>query len=606
MDSIKLTNESLKIINRIKDIFYSILLKSIIIFHSNVKGKSPYIIYDKILYGDKYNDEISYEKLMEYKEYYLKNEKEKSNKNFIKFFEFLDEVEERIKNEFKYNYCLLIKMEFNKENNEKVIENKENKEKVIENNNDKLYIINSLFTLYHPINKKFKYRIENILSDGTCSIYDGFEYMINDINSERFENIEYKGIDLEKIMNIIEEINLEKKELIINNSEENDLEKKELNNSNEKNKKKDDTLDDSTKSNSKIKGVKIIENYNESEEYEKELNNGILIESNTSNNDKYKIYYVKDIILIGANNGTRLNNLNLNYFGFSKNLNKPNDNDFFVKNIILMKKGTLIFCSENGIIIYNNSYLTNKPELTIINDNLSYIGGIRINENLVVLTSNKILSKGEDKLVIYNINTKKKIIDIENYSFALSQNNLSLINIPESFEKYYENKKLIICACKQYLSSQKNGILLAVLDLDNNEIYSKFYQTTTFEVYCFCQIISNNNNNNDNNNIISENNKDKVKNNYTEYILVGGFAPYNSKLNKLYKINFNENIEKCEMEFIRNIIIQKKGDFKGFKGAIKSITQSRENGNILVTCDDKNAYLFPQEELFEIKNNNIY
>ena len=582
MDSIKLTNESLKIINRIKDIFYSILLKSIIIFHSNVKGKSPYIIYDKILYGDKYNDEISYEKLMEYKEYYLKYEKEKSNKNFTKLFDFLDEVEERIKNEFKYNYCLLIKMEFNKENNEKVIENKENKEKVIENNNDKLYIVNSLFTLYHPINKKFKYRIENILSDGTYSIYDGFEYIINDINSECFEKIEYKGIDLEKIMNSNEEIDLGKK----------------LNNSNEKNKKKDDTLDDSTKSNSKKKGVKIIENYNESEEYEKELNNSILIESNTSNNDNDKIYYVKDIILIGANNGTRL--YNLSYFGSSKN----KINDFFIKNIILMKKGTFILCSENGIIIYNKSIFSNKPELTIINENPSYKGGIRINENLVALTSNKILSKGEDKLVIYNINTKKKIIDIENYSFALSQNNLSLINIPESFEKYYENKKLIICACKKYLSSQKNGILIAALDLDNNEIYSKFYQTTTFEVYCFCQIISNNNNND--NNIISENNKDKVKNNYTEYILVGGLAPYNSKLIKLYKIIFNENIEKCEIEFIRDIIIKKKGDFKGFKGAIKSITQSRENGNISVTCDDKNAYLFPQEELFEIKNNNIY
>jgi hypothetical protein len=245
--------------------------------------------------------------------------------------------------------------------------------------------------------------------------------------------------------------------------------------------------------------------------------------------------------------------------------------------------------------------LTNKPELTIINKNQPYKGGIRINENLVALTSNKVLTKGEDKLIIYNINTKKKIIDIENYSFALSQNNLSLINIPESFEKYYENKKLIICACKKYLSSQKNGILLAALDFDNNEIYSKFYQTTTFEVYCFCQIISNNNNN-DNNNIISVNNIDKV---YTKFILVGGFAPYNRKLIKLYKINFNENIEKCEIEFIRDIIFKKKGDFKGFKGAIKSITQSRENGNILITCDDKNAYLFPQEELFEIKNNNI-
>ena len=554
----------------------SILTKSEFFFHTNEKGKKPFIIYEYIYYGED-NAKIDYTKLMEIKKYYLENKGNNSYDNFKAFFVYLEKVEGEIEKEFKYNYCLYIKMNFKKEmkNNNK---NKKDKD-YNDYDNDNLYSISCEFTFDNPINgNKMRYKDENILNEKTNAKNNGFIYMLFNINSEVFKDIKYKKIILDK------------KELSINSfSKLND---------------KESSINYlSTKSNTKIKGVKIIENYNESEEYEEELSNGIIIESNASNDNI--INYVQDIILIVANNGTRLINLNLNYFGFSRNLNKLYDNDFFVKNIILMKKGTLIFCSENGIIIYNNSYLTNKPELTIIKKNPSYKGGIRINENLVALTSNKILPKGKDKLIIYNINTKKKIIDIKNYSFTLSQNNLSLINIPESFEKYYENKKLIICACKQYLSSQKNGILLAVLDLDNNEIYSKFYHTKTFEVYCFCQIISNNNNN-DNNNIISENNKDKVKNNYTEYILVGGFAPYNSKLIKLYKINFNENIEKCEIEFIRDIIIKKKGDFKGFKGAIKSITQSRENGNILITCDDKNAYLFPQEELFEIKNNNIY
>ena len=571
MDTKKINLEIKKSLEEYDIIIDSILTKSEFFFHTNEKGKKPYIIYDNIYYVED-NAKIDYTKLMEIKKYYLENKGNNSYDNFKAFFEYLEEVEVVIEKEFKYNYCLYIKMNFKKETKNK---NKKDKD-YNDYDNDNLYSISCEFTFDNPINgNKMRYKDENILNERTNAKNNGFIYMLFNINSEVFKDIKYKKIILDK------------KELSINSfSKLND---------------KESSINYlSTKSNTKIKGVKIIENYNESEEYEEELSNGIIIESNASNDNI--INYVQDIILIVANNGTRLINLNLNYFGFSRNLNKLYANDFFVKNIILMKKGTLIFCSENGIIIYNNSYLTNKPELTIIKKNPSYKGGIRINENLVALTSNKILPKGKDKLIIYNINTKKKIIDIENYSFALSQNNLSLINIPESFEKYYENKKLIICACKKYLSSQKNGILLAALDLDNNQIYSKFYQTTTFEVYCFCQIISNNNNN-DNNNIISVNNIDKV---YTKFILVGGFAPYNRKLIKLYKINFNENIEKCEMEFIRNIIIQKKGDFKGFKGAIKSITQSRENGNILISCVDKNAYLFPQEELFEIKNNNIY
>ena len=142
--------------------------------------------------------------------------------------------------------------------------------------------------------------------------------------------------------------------------EENDLEKKELKNSNQKNKEKEYTLDDSTKSNSKIKGVKIIENYNKSKEYEKELNNDIIFESNTSNHDNDKINYVKDIILIEANNGIRLINLNLNYFGFSKNLNKPNDNDFLVKNKDRIAQIIIASVTQADFVITDNLSKTER------------------------------------------------------------------------------------------------------------------------------------------------------------------------------------------------------------------------------------------------------
>ena len=79
------------------------------------------------------------------------------------------------------------------------------------------------------------------------------------------------------------------------------------------------------------------------------------------------------------------------------------------------------------------------------------------------------------------------------YSFVLSRNNLSIIPIPDKYNKK-QNGKLLFCACKKYMKHQSNGILLLKLELDNNEIniYKTFYNTFNFEVYCFCNIFKNN------------------------------------------------------------------------------------------------------------------
>ena len=48
--------------------------------------------------------------------------------------------------------------------------------------------------------------------------------------------------------------------------------------------------------------------------------------------------------------------------------------------------------------------------------------------------------------------------------------------------------------------------------------------------------------------------------------------------------------EKLSIEFIQDIKLFNK-DFKGFNGPISCIIQSKEDGNLLITCWDGNVYL---------------
>ena len=217
----------------------------------------------------------------------------------------------------------------------------------------------------------------------------------------------------------------------------------------------------------------------------------------------------------------------------------------------------------------------------------TYLGSIKINDDIFTSTSNRVLSNGEDKIIFYNLKFKKFIKEIKGYSFIKSRNNLSTIPIPDKYNKT-KSDKLLFCACKKYIKSQKNGILLLklkIIDNNINDIYKIFYNTGNFEVYCFCNISKFNNNN-----II-----DNKKNNYTEYVLVGGYDNKKGKgLIRLYKIIYNEDIEKINLEYIQDIQIDKiikNINSKSFK--IKPITyieQSKENGNIIISIDDGNIY----------------
>ena len=109
--------------------------------------------------------------------------KNESSENYLKLFNFLSEVEERINKEFLLNYNLKIKLDIRKED--------------YDNNSDSTYNISCIYTFYDPINNlAHTYRDENILINGTNSLNQGFQLMLYNINSEFYKNLEYQEFDL--------------------------------------------------------------------------------------------------------------------------------------------------------------------------------------------------------------------------------------------------------------------------------------------------------------------------------------------------------------------------------------------------------------------------
>ena len=122
------------------------------------------------------------------------------------------------------------------------------------------------------------------------------------------------------------------------------------------------------------------------------------------------------------------------------------------------------------------------------------------------------------------------------------------------------------------------------------EINDKFYDTKNYEVYCFCPIFDINNKY-----ILYEKSIEKTKE--SEYFLVGGFdLKKRQGLIKLYKVIYNKDYKKIKIEYILDVDIEKninnkdKKTFKGFKGPVNCISQSKK-GEILISCYDKNVYL---------------
>ena len=361
-----------------------------------------------------------------------------------------------------------------------------------------------------------------------------------------------------------------------------------------------------------IEFIKIIGNHKYQADFIYEFKN-LLISGGTDNNliiynQKYSIIYnekIKDSICNVIELYLGKDNKNFVILICTKSNLKILDYNILTKNYFIAMKEVLyekeiymclscinyikdynILCTKEGIFIINN--LNNKiisiKERKIMNK--SYRAGIQINNKIYAFTSNSANKNGEDKIIFYNIISDKFFHEIKNYSFILSSNGLYLIKNKEEL-----NGNILLCACKKYMKGQKNGILLINLINSNIDmgISNYFYDTKNFEVYCFCQI-----------SIIER--KYVLSNDVaiyeTKYFLVGGFEKdKNRGIIKLYKIIYNQNFLETKIEYIQDIETKKNSNFKGFKGPISSIIQSKNDGKIIISCLDGNIYLFTQPKM---------
>ena len=256
-----------------------------------------------------------------------------------------------------------------------------------------------------------------------------------------------------------------------------------------------------------------------------------------------------------------------------------------ITNCIRIKENNMIIIGYGGASYYTGLFNKGGKLTEYKITEKTYRGGIRINDKTAVLTSNSIIPRGEDKLLLYNIKSKKISNKIEGYSFTVSNNNLALM--PR--EEIKTENKILLCACKKYTMGQKNGILLVNPKIgDNRRIENAFYETGNFEVYCFCPILNVEYNNNSN--IINE---EGIKISDTEYFFVGGFdLDKREGIIKLFKIIYGVKIWNTKIKYIHDIIIEDNENSEYFDGPISCINQSKKTGHIVVTCYNGKAYLF--------------
>jgi len=168
--------------------------------------------------------------------------------------------------------------------------------------------------------------------------------------------------------------------------------------------------------------------------------------------------------------------------------------------LLYMEGSIYLLCCENNVYICSNLFdILNQSIHFLIYENVLIKSAIKINNDLVVLKSNKIVSKGMSKLLIFNSRMKTifpldLIKNDEEYSFIYSALGQALIT-------YFDEKKfsLLLFACKKYNKNQKNGILL-LYNLNNIkekefdkeikkiEVNSYFHNTDNFEPYCICPL----------------------------------------------------------------------------------------------------------------------
>ena len=585
-------------------------LSESITIHLKTNERNKNIEYEKI-YG-KNNIEIPKNKF----EQTLKYLKVK-----IGLKKFIQEIEYKIKTEFNHRFPLNLKIQIQKFSN---------------NNFGAIYAFND------PIYKcTYKYKEENILINGTESNLQGFNFLIRDINQERYINlygIDKPGNDDAKILmaknekqipglyNKASEIEILKIIKIIENNNSYNGFIKEINNeyfiyvNNDnivvlldeqfnpvmeikdyyykivniceqlpenqifteniiinKQNSKEDKKSNKSKKSKKVKS--------KSEENEETLGNKEFPKKNENSNVPQKIEYLK--IVLCSNNFLYLTIINLKEK--KTGTKKIEISKIFGFSSIEIKKNNYLIVGKNCTKYITDLFTNVAPKEILCIENESFFNSIRINDRRVALISNSVYPGGKDIMKFYNLKEKKFYQrEIKEYSFIISPNGLELMPKINPDNKY----RILLCACKKYRKEQKNGILLVNPQMEEKkDVENPFYDTNNFEVFCFCPILCKEGEN-------SENNDDNGKLIDTNYFLVGGF---DNDLREgkimLYKINYGEKAFNTTIEYIQDINFKVRDEIKTFNGPINCLVQSSKTGNIIASCYDGNIYLLTPPNL---------
>ena len=645
-----------------ESILYQILINSTFISYVN---SDKNLIFDQIKYGE-YDMKISYDTFKIILSKYYKTTK-KNNilfNNLKRFDNFLKDYENEFKNNYKYNYYLKIELNFKKieenleeEENEKEEETEEEKENI----NKDIYNIRCIYTFEDFFTKKkYKYIEENILINSINSISLGLYYMLYQINNVFYKNPEIQNnqnnipnkISNNKPNNSIINNNNEKNEQNFNDeTRENSKINQSINNVNifndstrEKSISVVSNLNKVADEDAIIEFIKIVENENNYNGFIKEIYNGYYLTYKSDNSitiydinfnqvmnmkqnvatlfgacervyhkgkGKNKIQIIasgKDVLFLIKIDLHQKSHKILSYD--VKNINCLNcfENKEFNYILLGTKCGIHyinLFDSEDDKKEKKNKHKKKKNEIekNIIVEN-AYFGGLKISDNIYIMTSNSIIPGGEDSLLFYNVKKKNTSNKIDGYSFVISPNGISIM--PREDKNNKKDNRIILCACKKYKSGQKNGILLVNPQLgDNKRVNDEFYDTGNFEVHCFCPIliVENNNQNYDD---INDEYRNKINIIDTDYFFVGGFDGKNGKGTiKLYKVIYNEKAYNTKIEYIQDIELKSNKKIGDINGAINCILQSTISGNIIVTCSNEKLYLFSPPNLKYYLDNEI-
>ena len=595
-----------------------LLKKSEVILNTKNEGEKLSFIYDRVSYGD-HHIFISYDKLLQIKEYFIKNKIESIiAKSYTKYMEFLDEFKNRIDKEFTNEYKLKIDLKF---------------QKIYKNRNDQIFNINCYYIFYSRKQDEVSNQIfieENILLNKTNSKTQGFEYLITEINDEYYKEIKFP--DNSPKENNTASDNYNQNENNNNNTYANNNNDESENENISETKDTCIISDANANIHNKVSNIynivkidKIEKVHTDPVEFILELSNGYFfigggyntlkiydkklnlkkeieninesvyscyerkISSNQKNKKKKEIEVIIcccTIIKLVIINFKDEDNI---YYDFQKfslvNLGS--------KNCIQMRENSFVLNGYNNSNVLLNLFNSEATEITnlAIVSGKSYIGSIKINKNITAVTSNKVQSYGENKLIFFNIDKKKISREIEGYSFTYGINGLALMPREEVEKK----NKILLCACTRYINDQRNGIYLANPQLEDNKgVNRPFYDTGNFEVFCFCPILIIN----PKNYVLEEGKKIEIKD--TDYFFVGGFNEDKKEGEiKLFKVIYSERAIDNKIEFVQDIEFERNNDFNGFDGAVSCIIQAKydNTGKILVTCYNGKAYLLTKPNL---------